>query len=155
MSTCGSSSLDRLSGLKLSTLSMRPERNQVVRDDGVQFETPDVKPLSLTSFPPHPHTALPAAPSWFILLRAFSARPPRTVPCSSPRSSTVAPCQPHCSLPLLQEAFPVPSPSSQSDHSSENGLGSAPIPPWVWLFMSKPGSHAAQRPLEARLVGTS
>lgn len=48
------------------------------------LKPPDLKPLSLTSFPPHPHTALPAAPSWLILLRAFSARPPCTVPAPAP-----------------------------------------------------------------------
>lgn len=73
---------------------------------------PDLKPRSVTSFPRHPHTALAHSP------QGLQHTTPCRVAFPSPRPSTAAPCQPLCSLHLLQEAFPVPSPSSQSDHSS-------------------------------------
>ena len=58
MSTCGSSSLDRLSGLKLSTLSMRPEERAGVTNDAVQTTPPSGTPFSPTAFREHPPQSL-------------------------------------------------------------------------------------------------
>lgn len=127
MSTCGSSSLDRLSGLKLSTLSMRPERSRGVRYNGVQIETPLLcKSLHLVSLPPRPYIV---QPSCLLLAHPTQGLCMHGLPLGAPFSSSIA-----ASLPAPFQSLSPPgrlpcplSPLSQSDHSSGNGLSPVPL----------------------------